>query len=386
MLYSRLVGGRRLAATSLALAASVCASLVWGAACRRDGGRAASPATTNAATVLWSIELGTAGSPWDLAIAPDGTVYVAGFDEPESPPPGYASAEGFRRVCLYAIDAQGNVTRKLAGSVTRDRPAVWVLASPWGAGLAVDALGGLYGLLAGGRERFNPSGLRVAGPAALSHRGQLLVGGPGGVTALELESDEPASLFLSTGTGYATAPTVAADGTLYFGTSRRMIAASAGGDLLWEIKAGMARPTLGPGDRLYVTSGQKLSAFATNGEALWEFEAETPLGTPPAPAPDGSVYVATASGLLYSIERGQKRWSFPLEREVRSHLSVAPSGTVYAADVGGKLYAIGTDGRRRWAFQLPMPTGTPIPGPDGTLYVTDVQGRLRAVAPPAPGD
>jgi hypothetical protein len=93
---------------------------------------------------------------------------------------------------------------------------------------------GLYGLLAAGRERFNPSRVRVAGPAVLSHRGQLLVGGPGGITALELEADEPASLMLD-GLELCHRSRRSRGRTLYFGSSGAGAPrGDRGGELLWS--------------------------------------------------------------------------------------------------------------------------------------------------------
>jgi outer membrane protein assembly factor BamB len=315
-------------------------------------------------------------------------IYVAGYARAEAPPPGYASAEGFWQACLLEVDAQGQVTRRLAGTVSREQPEVWVELSPWGAAYAVDELGGIYGLLPAGRSRFNDAGVRLAGPISVGHRGQLFAGGPGGVRGLELEADEPVSLVYSTGSSYASAPALGPDGSLYFNSSSggRLLAASASGDLLWQRRAQGARPVLGADGLVYLASGTQLSVLATSGEAIWEFSVETPLGrAAPAPAPDGSVYVVTLSGLVYSVERGQKRWSFPLERPIRSELSVDASGTVYAADELGKVYAIGADGQKRWTLQLPTPSGTPVPGPDGTVYVADAAGKLHAITPPGGG-
>jgi len=350
--------------------------------CRRGGSSAGS--TANGPKVVWSVELGTAANRFGLAVSPDGMIYVAGYVRPESPPAGYASAEGFWQTCLFEVDPQGQVTRRLGGSVTRgQQPEVWVEAASWGAGYAIDALGGIYGLLPAGRSRFNEAGRRLGGPITVGHDGRLFVGGPGGVHALELEAEEPARLFLSIGSSYAGAPALGADGTFYFQSGSRLVAASASGELLWQQRASGGRPAVSQDGRLYLVERTQLRAFATSGQAMWEFAAESPFGRSPAAAPDGSVYAVTQSGLLYCVENGQKRWSFPLERPIGSELSVDGAGTVYVADQLGKVYAVGADGRRRWSFALPASSGTPVPGPDGTVYVADSNGRLHAIAPPA---
>jgi outer membrane protein assembly factor BamB len=383
VLYCQLVSGTRHASWSLGLAAALAAG-VGAEGCGRRGAGSAG-ATAADASIAWSVDIGCAGSRFGLAVAPDGALYVAGYDRPEAPPPGHASADGFWQVFLLELDASGRVTRRVGGSVTWERPEVWVAVAPWGAGYAVDALGGIYGLLPAGRSRFNEAGMRLAGPITVGHRGDLFVGGVGGIRALQLEAtDEPATLLYSTGGSHATAPALGADGSFFFNTSSggRLLAVSSGGELMWERRVHGASPVLGPEGFLYLNVGTQLQALAASGEAIWDFSAETPFSRAPVPAPDGSLYAVTQSGLVYSVERGRKRWSFPLERPVGSELSVDAVGTVYVLDDQGKLYAVGSDGRRRWALKLPGATGTPVAGPDGTVYVPNADGRLHAITPP----
>jgi outer membrane protein assembly factor BamB len=378
MLYCRPVKGQRHALAWLAAAGTFWGLIAGGVACRRRG---ASPPAESGRTVLWSTDIGAARTASALAVAPDGTIYVAGFAPAEEPPPGYSSADGFRQLCLYALDAQGQITRRVAGTVTRESPEVWVQVSSWGAGMAVDAEGGLYGLLPAGRERFNPAGVSVSGPPAIGPRGEMYVGGTGGLKVLQLEGNEPLDVFASTGSSFASPPALGEDGSLYFVSSHggRFYGLSAGGDVLWETRArGVHRPVLA-GDRLCITHGQWLSAFATTGQLMWEFDAGAPLVTAPAPAPDGTVYVATESGLVYAVDQGSKRWSFPLELPVAAGLSVDSEGALFVSDRRGKVYAIGPDGERRWTFEIPPPAGTPVPGPDGTVYVAAGDGRVYAI-------
>lgn len=384
MVYCRLVSGTRHASWSLLVAAVAAAA---GAACRREAG-APVAATTADAKVAWSVQIGAGGSRRGLAVGADGVIYVAGYARPESPPPGYASADRFWQTCLLEVDAGGTVTRRLGGTVSWERPEVWVATAPWGAGYAIDALGGIYGLLPGGRSRFNEARKRLAGPISVGLGGELYVGGPGGVRVLQLEAaDEPAALLFSTGGSHASAPAVGPDGSFFLNTSSggRLLAVTAGGEPLWERRVHGAVPVLGSDGLVYLNVGAQLQALGPGGEAIWQFDADTPFSRTPVPAPDGTVYAVTESGVLYSIERGQKRWSFPLERPVRSELSLDAEGNVLVLDEQGKLYAIGTDGRRRFTLKLSSPTGRPVPGPDGTVYVTDAEGRLHAISPPVGG-
>jgi len=373
------VPGYRTAAASLAVASTVCGLFAGTAACRR--GQSSSPSRKDGPFVRWSVDVGAVPTASAVAVAPDGTVYVAGRAPAENPPRGYASADGFWQVWLSAVDAQGRIARRLAGTVGRQVPEVWVQVAAWGTVFAVDADGGIYGFLAGGGELFNPSNVRVSGPPAIGSRGELYLGGQG-LRLLALESEEPATSFGSTGLSVS-APAMAEDGSLFFADGRRLYGVSPWGEPRWETAfPGGGRPVLAPGGTLYIAHGQVLSAFATDGQLMWDFDAGFPLATPPAVASDGSVYVATTSGLVLAFEGQQKRWSFALEQPIASHLSVGPDGAILAADRQGKVYAVDPDGRRRWSVLLPSRPGTPVPGPDGTVYVACADGRLYAVAPP----
>lgn len=336
MLYSATVNDQRGATAALAVGVSLWGLIAGPLACRR--GQSAS-SSSGAPSVRWSIDVGAVATPSSLAVAPDGTAYVAGYSPAETPPPGFASAEGFWQGHLYAVDAEGRVVRSLAGAVSRRKAEVWVQLAPWGAAFAVGAEGGIYGLLPAGRQEFGDAHTVVFGPPAIGARGELYVGGDG-LTILQLGSEKPARHFASAYTS-GSPPAVGED---------------------------------------YLAIGQTLFAFGTGGNPLWEFEATTPLATPAAPAPDGSVYVATDSGLLYAVEGGRKRWSLALEHRIASYLSVDPDGVVFAGDAMGRVYAVDPDGRRRWAMPLEAGPCTPVPGPDGTVYAACANGRLYALA------
>ncbi len=190
-------------------------------------------------------------------------------------------------------------------------------------------------------------------------------------------------------------PTIAEDGTLYWGSGDSVIALSPTGERLWSV-SGLSlnyvfgsSPVLGPDGHLYVVHDAMFS-FTTDGELRWVH----PYGgwfshSSPAAGEDGTIY-AGANGFLYAYTtNGKIRW----QRKIGTADSpaIGDDGTIYStvsggSEQGGKLYAFSPEGEQRWIFVTEEAweygaetAGPPAIGLDGTVYFGT--SRLTGVTP-----
>jgi outer membrane protein assembly factor BamB len=225
-----------------------------------------------------------------------------------------------------------------------------------------------------------------------------------------------------TGVGYPMAPTVGADGTVYFGTDLAvwgsdtnwdyeyagyMYAVSPDGSLKWSWKTGRieSTPAVGPGGTVYLTSwdGNLYALDPATGSRKWAFDARGTYGgditlTSPAVGADGTVYVGNPNSYLYAVNSdGTRKWVVTVGQSDHppvgaswqlSSPALAADGTVYVTlsvvgDVGtvsGDLHAFNPDGSRKWALAVAGPTQEgpqttfhaprPIIDSEGVIYLT----------------
>ncbi|MCS7209538.1 MAG: PQQ-binding-like beta-propeller repeat protein [Fimbriimonadales bacterium] len=157
------------------------------------------------------------------------------------------------------------------------------------------------------------------------------------------------------GTGWSQAsPVVAADGTIYYGTSGGIHAVRSNGQLRWRWFAGYSAAT-----------------------------------STPAIGADGTVYalVNPQDAILVALNptNGSLIWSVYLGgTEVRSSPTIGPDGRIYVTNgqiPGGYLYCINPDGTVAWRRYLDTEANsTPCFGEDGTIYVGSAR-HLNAIAP-----
>lgn len=361
------------------LAAALLMATLALSACRRSS--ASSTSSPRDPRVRWSVPLGAVGAVPAVALGPDGTIYAMAAVDSDEPPAGYASAKGAHRLCLFALDTGGAVVRRVAGRpFVGAPPQAWVRVAPWGAAYAVDANGGLYGLLPAGLERFVAAEESLLGPPAIGARGELFVGGTReGVLGFQIDAGATAQVAARTGGG-TRPPAIGADETLYLTYGARLYAVSARDEVRWVVQAPAGRPVFSEGT-IFVAGGRVLAAFATNGEKLWEYESEAPFLTAPALVSGGKVYAAAAPSLVLAVQNGRKLWSWVAETRIAAEIATDEDGAAYVS-AGRSLYCLSSEGRRRWVLRLPTTAGTAAPSTDGIVYVQTIDGQLHAVEPP----
>jgi len=190
------------------------------------------------------------------------------------------------------------------------------------------------------------------------------------------------------GSALTGAPAVAADGTIYQGsTDRAIYAFTPEGTLKWRVATGglidTCSPAVADDGTIYIGSNDGLlRALRPDGTLLWShsFNSPTttyPVSNSPALALDGTIYVKANDGYLYALEPtdGSTRWRTNVN-SVNSYASpvVAPDGTIYqgtdnAVASERKLYALNPgDGSVKWTYTV-----------DNDIYTTpalDTAGNL----------
>ncbi len=247
------------------------------------------------------------------------------------------------------------------------------------------------------------------------------------------------TLSSAAGGAIVSAPSVDADGTVYFGleigsssaliTAGRVLALRPDGSLKWQTNLPDwvdASPLVGrDGETLYVGcwDGKLYALDRGTGVVKWSYDTEAFISASAAQAPDGTLYVPGGDGLLHALtEAGAVKWVFPATDWIQSAPTVAadgvvyfgswddsfyavnPDGTlVYRAETGGDVvggaaiaadgtvvfgsrdryvYALNLDGTAKWSVL----TGdgveaSPVIGEDGTIYIGSTDGVFRAIAP-----
>jgi outer membrane protein assembly factor BamB len=242
--------------------------------------------------------------------------------------------------------------------------------------------------------------------------------------------------------GVASAPAVAADGTIFFATSAGMLyAIRADGSLRWELDVGgnLTGVSLGGDSTLYVGSRDgPLYAIDKTGALLWYYDPTSPSPPisgyqntgrwiePPAIAADGTLYISVNFRWQYCIglcigliETGQvisltprdhvlprgaeERWVYTLEGGVREIPVVA---TLRDAGTGNETRWVAFSGDDKKIYGIrdvdfpdtsepvgqrlsfvrshefsDLVAGSPVIAEDGTIFTTNQNGSLYALQP-----
>jgi len=344
---------------------------------------------------LWAVETGADPSTTTgPEVAANGTIYVGGSVDASTGEPAWPDGS-VRRPCLLAFDADGRLRTKVPGTPptgwTTLAPPMSLALAPWGTAYAIDANGGLYGILPTGETIFRQlaDDTRISGPIALGSGGRIFVGGPGGLRGLDLQATEnPVGFLADLGRSHASSPVAGLDGRVYFRTSfgGRLIALERDGTSAWVRLAPSGALAVDPeGNLMVATSEGLLSYRAADGEPRWTFLTASPPG-PPVVGADGTAYVITRTGLVHAIDSlGRARWSFALDGPALSAPTLGPDGTLYLTTSTGPnatLYALDAQGAKRLTRPLPLGPGRPAAGADGRLYCVGGDRRLHAFAAP----
>jgi outer membrane protein assembly factor BamB/subtilisin family serine protease len=184
-------------------------------------------------------------------------------------------------------------------------------------------------------------------------------------------------------------PAVAADGTVYVGsTDSYVYAVNPDGTLKWNRATGdsidMASPAVGPDGTVYIGSndGYLYALNPANGSRKWRYPATTAIGSAPAVATDGTVYFHDDTALYALTATGTKKWSLALPLANYSSPAVARDGTIYVGSTNAACYAVNPDGSLKWKFTTDNDVYTsPAVATDGTIYVATLSGSVYAVSP-----
>ena len=237
----------------------------------------------------------------------------------------------------------------------------------------------------------------IVGAPAFSGTGEILAASCDG-TLYSLTTAGSNNWSFSTPVGIVGVPTVAADGTIYFG-SDRLYALNADGSKRWDFvletysswNVYAEDPAIGPDGVVYVArpfapdGERRLYAVNPDGTLRWKangrFLGEVSVGT------DGAVLVSGASaGVFTSVNPdGTTRWGYAFGNYALSSAAVAADGTVLVPVNGASIYdgavqATTPGGSNVWRYAGgAQALGSPVVGPDGKVYYAFDNGRVVAL-------
>ena len=202
------------------------------------------------------------------------------------------------------------------------------------------------------------------------------------------------------------APAVAADGSLYVGsTGGTFYAFNADGTQRWSVNTGAlidtsAAAISSDGTVYFATSGTtgadaKLLAYRTaNGTKKWEILVGTGSNANNAVSLDneGTIYLHSDAGRLFAFSdresNAELKWSTAVPGTSYASVSIAQDGTVYLGSddtAGGhRFYAINPDnGSTKWTFTAdnPIYTTAAIDASGNVYFGTLTSGRLYSLSP-----
>lgn len=191
--------------------------------------------------------------------------------------------------------------------------------------------------------------------------------------------------------GWAAAPAVADNNTIYVTSGKKLVALAPNGSLRWSLKLydvnpGLREPVIGTDGTIYAGF---LRAIEPDGTLKWAVDTDYVRETVPAIGKDGTIYLSGYNKLT-ALTPGGVKWIFNFGVSGREITPGSPVlgldgtiylGTRYASFVSDyKFFAIDPTGMKKWEYTLTaQPCGTPGIGADGTVYAP--AGFLYALSP-----
>jgi outer membrane protein assembly factor BamB len=189
-------------------------------------------------------------------------------------------------------------------------------------------------------------------------------------------------------------PAIAADGTIFMGTTNgSLYAVSSSGAVLWELRAGRTNnsssPAIAADGTIYVGSKSGVSAVDPATHAVrWTFPVRRGVDATPAIAADGTIYFGSNAGTLYALRPdGQLEWSAPGRGGFLASAAIGADGVVYTASGRSVVaYSPGDATHAAGAVLWEYETGGLIEsslaiGPGSTLYAASRDDKLYAFGP-----
>lgn len=192
---------------------------------------------------------------------------------------------------------------------------------------------------------------------------------------------------LSTQGPILSSPAIAADGTIYVGSSdRNLYALAPDGSRKWSFPAGSAiagTPAIGVDGTVYFAVSGKVYAVTPSGSVKWSAPINGDVYGSVAIGARGMIYVGATSGTLSAFNaNGTLAWQLNLGSSIECSPSIDAQGTVHVGTFDGKLHAIYAGGRPKWTFSAGSTImASPAIGPDGTVYVGAMNGTVYAINP-----
>ena len=177
------------------------------------------------------------------------------------------------------------------------------------------------------------------------------------------------------GAPVAGAPAVAADGTVYVGTTEGYVhCLGADGSFRWSYTVAggvVGSPVIDPRGRILVgTLTGRVYALRPSGRASWVYRSHTPIVTDVVVDRRGAVYFGARDQHVHAVSpSGGGRWRSPAYNAITAGPVLSRSGEVVIATRTPKLvFMRGVLERQSHRFARPIDS-TPVVDSDGTVYV-----------------
>ena len=148
----------------------------------------------------------------------------------------------------------------------------------------------------------------------------------------------------ATGAPIEISPTIAADGSVYFGsTDGNLFALRPDGTERWRLHTSSytsASPVLDAAGNLYLAASKDHLSVAPDGKLRWTFGSDVPMDMAKLIAADGRIYGSVPwLHLGVSDRNGKLAWGFKMENNLQSAPNLGCDGMIYGTD-GIFLYAL----------------------------------------------
>ncbi len=319
----------------------------------------------------WAVDGIVHASP---AIAVDGTLYVGVQNRTDTVSP----------CALYALNPDGTIKWSYTGTT-------WVFGSP-----AIGPDGTIYygayhqNLVAlnpdGSRKwEFNP-GSAVVGTPAVGPDGAVYFGALGGGFYAFNENGTKRWEYAAAG-GVISSAALTGDGSIYFVAGDDLHALNADGTLRWRTGVGgsgvdspvYSSPAVAADGTLYVGSTfSGFHAINTDGTRRWTYGSGQTFLASPVIDPGGNVLIGS-SGVSSLTSAVALNWTAPIGG-VLATAAMAADGRAYIGTREGTFVAIESDGAVAWQVDLGTPiTSSAAIGADGLVYVGADDRKVRAL-------
>ncbi len=314
----------------------------------------------------------TIGDPGTVALAPDNTMRVS--DEY-----GY----------MYAVETNGSRKWRyiLTGFGTTSAPAV----AADGSSYVADDLRYLHGVNADGSRRWRTQvSAVIRSSPAIARDGTVYARADDG----RLHAFDPTSGFVKWSFSMGTAttatpssPVVAPDGTIYCaGGDSRLYAISPDGVRRWSFSTDYmaGSPALAADGTIYIGTSaptRRFFAIRPDGTLRWKYVVGGSVTTSAVVGPDGTVYFGSDDRKLYALNSaGELRWTYETGGEIGfTSPLVASDGSVGIGCDDGKIYWLESDGTLRRTYATAGEIASSPFLHNGRLYISSADSRLYSV-------